>query len=417
MGKKSTPDYEGAAKATAESDAEMLDKQTIANRPNQINPWGEIQWSQDADGNWTQRQTLTDDSQSALDSQLDLQRQKSELAGGMMGKAGDSISADMDWTKFEDYGRAPDAYNPQEMNNQGMTDVGGIDQSNLNQLGTSGEIRRDAEDATYERSMARLEPQIAQEKEALEVSLRNRGLTEGDAAFDSAMGNFDQKTNDAMSSARNDSIRMGGEEASRNFGIDSARRGQMFGEGQDTSQNEMMRRQQEYQERMGMGGYNRQGQNQQFNQGMQGANYQNQLRNQQINEEKSRRSQYLNELNSLLTGQQVNSPTFDGFNQAGRSQGVDYSGALKSSTDFDQAQNQMLMDGVTGMGGAAMGMFSDRRLKTNIEQIGVFKGYPLYEYDYIWGAHGIGCMSDEINQEAVTVTPSGFDFVDYNKIH
>jgi hypothetical protein len=59
---------------------------------------------------------------------------------------------------------------------------------------------------------------------------------------------------------------------------------------------------------------------------------------------------------------------------------------------------------------------SDRRLKRNIKRIGTVSGRPWYSFDYIWGESSQGVMSDEINQDAVIVTPSGFDMVDYAKI-
>jgi hypothetical protein len=40
------PDYKGAAQATADGDLRNLNAQTVANRPNQVTPWGTSSWSQ-----------------------------------------------------------------------------------------------------------------------------------------------------------------------------------------------------------------------------------------------------------------------------------------------------------------------------------------------------------------------------------
>ena len=66
--------------------------------------------------------------------------------------------------------------------------------------------------------------------------------------------------------------------------------------------------------------------------------------------------------------------------------------------------------------------FSDRRLKMNIKLIGVStSGIKIYTFEYIDKAkygEGVyqGVMSDEIPQEAVIKTESGYDMVDYNKL-
>jgi hypothetical protein len=65
-------------------------------------------------------------------------------------------------------------------------------------------------------------------------------------------------------------------------------------------------------------------------------------------------------------------------------------------------------------GGAAM--FSDRRLKRNVKRVGSFKGYPLYEFDYVWGQHSVGVMADEVDPRAVITHPSGYKMVDYGRL-
>lgn len=69
--------------------------------------------------------------------------------------------------------------------------------------------------------------------------------------------------------------------------------------------------------------------------------------------------------------------------------------------------------------GAALGaawLMSDRRLKTNIEKVGETNGgLNWYKFDYVWGEHSEGVMSDEVAHipGAVIEHPSGYDMVNY----
>ena len=510
MGKKTpdAPNYQGAADKQLEIGKELIDDQTNANRPTQNTPWGTIEWQQDDDGNWTQNTTLNENLQGALDQQQAMQKWRSEMANGMFGQIGDSMGKPMDWSKFQDFGQAPDAYQNQNLDPSGLPSYGnygttapdmsgnqnfyegrtqqfgqqdpvaGFDAGNLQNLGSAGDYQGKAEQSIYDRTTARLDPQFEQQQEQLEVSLRNRGLSEGDAAFDSAMSNFNQSKNDAYSSAMNDAITGSGAEASRMHGMDLATREQQFGESDQAYQNRLAqqgmqfgqnnqswqnnlqqqnqqyqqdaaRRAQEYGEKMGLSeneiarmeqqfqqdyakrnqgfneqiGYdqaNREGQQQSWNQGMGNANYNNQLRQMQIQQEMLKRGMPLNEMNQLMAGMGVQNPQFDGFMGAGTPQVPDYLGAMLGQSNFNQGQAQQGMGGLgslIGFGGSLLGgMFSDRRLKKNIKKIGELWGYNLYSFTYLWGVDAIGFMADELNPEAVTRLDSGYDYVNLDEV-
>lgn len=74
--------------------------------------------------------------------------------------------------------------------------------------------------------------------------------------------------------------------------------------------------------------------------------------------------------------------------------------------------------------GGAMGAYSDRRLKSDIEPTGesLDNGLPLYRYRYLWDASHVrrmGVMSDDVRKiapHAVARDASGFDKVDYDAI-
>jgi hypothetical protein len=77
-----------------------------------------------------------------------------------------------------------------------------------------------------------------------------------------------------------------------------------------------------------------------------------------------------------------------------------------------QAQDQMMMSGITDLGGAAMG-FSDRRLKRNISRLSGL----WHLFQYIWSDRWyIGVMADEAPAHAVHTHPSGYKMVDYGAL-
>jgi hypothetical protein len=189
------------------------------------------------------------------------------------------------------------------------------------------------------------------------------------------------------------------------FGMDSGARGQLFGENQ------------------AQGAFGNQAANQIFNQQLTGANFQNTARQQQIAEEMQRRGFSLNEINAIISGQQVATPNMPQFNAANASQATNYSGAAKDqgqyNLDMFNAQQSGLSGTLSGLGSLAGGaagmamMFSDRRLKRNIKLIGSWRGHKVYSFNYIWGPAAIGVMADEVPASAVVRHSSGYDMVNY----
>jgi hypothetical protein len=131
------------------------------------------------------------------------------------------------------------------------------------------------------------------------------------------------------------------------------------------------------------------------------------------------RSQPINELGAIMSGSQVQLPQFTGYTPAQVAPPPTMSGAQAGyqaqlgAANAQNAANAQAMQGLFQLGGAALmaptgtftgptGMFSDRRLKTNIKQIGVAdNGLNIYSYNYVWGgpAH-IGYMADEVEKVA-----------------
>jgi hypothetical protein len=366
-----------------------------------------------------------------------------------------------------------------------MQDMGfddpGLDSQNLEknldyggapQVGSPEWTRAQAEKSVYDRGASRLDPQIAKEQQALDVRLRSQGLAPGDEAYTAQMDDLQRRKTDAYDALDAQAMQEGSRQAQSMFGMESAYRDQSTGEedrqkqfrnmalsgqfGQDaqrqaqmyditegqgnfTNQARMGQMGADLAARMGEGGLRAQqaqignqaaGQNWQQqmqqmqynnNQGYRGADYANMLRQTGMNEEMMQRQQRLNEVNALMSGQQVSNPQFQGFTNQSLAQGADYSGAAQNQYQGELNQfgaNQALTNsliGAAGQFGGMAGMMSDRRLKRNVKFLTNINSTNWYEFDYIWGDHAIGVMADEVPHAAFE-TPSGYLMVDYSKV-
>lgn len=141
-------------------------------------------------------------------------------------------------------------------------------------------------------------------------------------------------------------------------------------------------------------------------------------RGQAFSEALARRNQPINEITALMSGSQVSNPAQMGgaTPQAGVG-GVDYTGLVNQKYQEDLAQSQAAMGGLFGLVSAGLGMFSDRRLKTDIQRVGqTDAGTPIYTYRYIWGGPvQMGVMAQDV-PEAQVPDPSGFLRVDYSRV-
>jgi hypothetical protein len=169
-------------------------------------------------------------------------------------------------------------------------------------------------------------------------------------------------------------------------------------------------------------------------------------RGQAINELLTERASPLNEAAALLTGQQVQAPSFVNTPQTSVAP-TDYmqavglqQAALNNAFNARNQNYNTQLAGMYGLGSAALGGIgryaaagvtpaqqppgqpsrsSDRRLKREIRRIGTWvNGLPIYVWRYIWGGPlQIGFMADEVAQvhpEAVLTGPGGFFMVRYD---
>lgn len=145
-------------------------------------------------------------------------------------------------------------------------------------------------------------------------------------------------------------------------------------------------------------------------------------RSQAFQEQLTQRNQPLNEIIGLMSGSQVQSPNGT-FAQTPQSQvgGVDYSGLVNQKYQADMNKYNSGMGALGGLFGAGMSLFSDRRLKENIERIGkTDSGVPVYKFNYIGrNTTEIGYMAQdllELQPEAVFKGPDGYYRVRYDMV-
>lgn len=242
-------------------------------------------------------------------------------------------------------------------------------------LGAAPQADQQAWDTAYQSMIQRNQPQADRSLEALRTRLANQGIDYGSDAYRAAMDDYTRGQND--------------------FGLGA----QQFAT-------------QQMAQRYGM---------------------ESNARQQAIDEMLKQRSVPINELAAMLSGSQVQNPSFVGTPQTQINPAdvmgatyASYNGAMNNynaQMGASNAQNQGLF-GLIGTGAQAYASnpsafsFSDARLKKNIVRVGDDpRGFGLYEYDFIWGDRERGVIAQEvIGILPVAVHESGYLMVDYGAL-
>ena len=141
-------------------------------------------------------------------------------------------------------------------------------------------------------------------------------------------------------------------------------------------------------------------------------------RGQAFNEAMAIRNQPINEVTALLSGSQVQNPGQMSQPMASAPvAGVDYTGLVNQDYQARLQNNQAKMGGLFGLASAGIGLFSDRRMKTDIERVGkTDEGTPIYTYKYkSGGPTQMGVMAQDV-PDAAAMTDSGYLAVDYGRV-
>jgi len=338
MGKSASapppPDYAGAARETAAGNLDAARANIAANRVNQYTPYGSLEYQvsgEDKFGNpmWKATQSLAPEQQKLLDYQNKASLGLGELTGKGLGYVSNMLDNPFDTSQLPTTG-----FNPSQ--------------------------------SYQDAYMQRLQPQIAQGREALDVKLANSGIPVGSEAYNRAMMAQSQRENDLLLGATT----------------------QGFGVGQQARQSALQ--EQAY------------------------------LRNEPLNTLSAvRTGAQVQGPTFVNPAQQANTAGADilGATQMGYN-------AQMGAANAQNAANNAMTQGLFSLGGAAL--MSDIRTKENIEAIGIDRnGLTIYKYEYKpefkdhelagSGVH-YGYMAQEVEQVypyAVKTLNDGYKVVDY----
>ena len=373
MGKKKAPpppDYAAIAREQAAAQQKLAAQQTAENRPDQITPYGRVSWSQDPSGRWTQQTTLNPEMQAALDQQMGLQRQRSDLAGSFMNRVQSDFAqpfnfggmpARQEMSGFQRLDTGLQDYSPQmstSVAQRGVTrgfDIQGPQMSIDPQTGQiqssiaqragpqmsidpmTGQLARNVQqeniqrglnfgdnpampvfDASYRDRVAsdlmeRMNPTHQRQREELETNLANRGFAVGSSAYTRALEDLNKR----QAAERYNALDMAGSEAQRLFSMG------------------MGARQQAFQEDVTGGQFANQAALQAFNQGLTANQFQNAATQQAFNQSLGA-GQFGNQAQQQLFGQDMSRANL--ANQAAQQMFQQNLGAAQFG---NQAQNQL----------------------------------------------------------------------------
>ena len=239
-----------------------------------------------------------------------MQGKQTDIAGGLAGRMESEFGQSMDWSGLNPLAGTPLAQYTMPESYEGIAG-----------LGDPARMRQRAEEAYMGKATSRLDDQYGGKRQQLEMQMRNQGLGPEDAAWQSRMKGLGQQETDAYDQAQYDAVRAGLGEQSQLFGQDMGQRQQSIGEANS-----------QFSQAMGSNAQN-------FGQNMQTSNYANQIRQQQLTEAMQQRGFSLNEINALLSGQQVGTPNMPSFSNASAAQSADLVGAATADASAKNAAN------------------------------------------------------------------------------
>jgi len=356
----SPPDYVGAAQLQGELSKEALTSQNYANRPVQNTPFGSTTWSTSqvtdpATGQpvtqWTQNTSLTPEMQRALNQQMGLQADRSTLASNFMTRVGQEYATPFNWQNLP---QAAQLTGPSRLSTSVSDYTPGISTGLGSNAPGLPQFDASYRDTVAQTLMERMQPVHERQQQQLETQLANQGFTVGSEGFKRAMGELQQR----QAGERYNALDAAGQEAQRLFQMGMGSRQQAMSElgfgNQALGQAAAMDLQQMQAQNAALSA--QQSLNQQY------ADYQNRLRQQAIAEQMQRRGMSLNEMNALLSGQQVQMPNMPSFVSSGRAETPNILGATQMGYDAalggynaQQAGSNALLGGLFSLGSAALG--------------------------------------------------------------
>lgn len=426
MGKGSAPpppDYTGAAREQAGASKEITNMQTYANRPTQNTPWGSTTWNTNATTDpatgqvvtqWTQNTSLAPQLQGALNDQLELQAGRSDLANSFMGRVANEYSQPFNYNNLPAMAQAqgPGNLRTESTNYSPYLATGFNFGAPLPQVDSS------FRDTVANQLMERMQPVHDYQQRQLETKLANQGFTQGSDAYNRALNELNQR----QSLERFNALDQSGAEAQRLYNMQMGTAQQGFNQNMQAAQFQNQALGQASALDLANMQAGNQAMAQQYGLNQQAADAQNRLRQQAIAEQMQRRGMSLNEMNALLSGQQVAMPQMPSFSAASKAETPNLLGAMQMGYDAQvqaaNAQNAQfgnLLSAGAQLGSTAM-MFSDRRLKSNIKRVGTHPiGVGIYDYTMM-GMPQRGVIAQEVQKvrpDLVERHANGYLMVNY----
>ena len=467
------PDYAGAATAQGQANIDAARLTAKLGNPNIVNPYGTqtVTYTNDQP---TVTQTLNPMAQKALTSQQNLQANMADLANtgyknafGVLSNpfsfGGPAVQTSLAAPGTLQGGPTAGQYGTAagvDASKYG-TATGGVNAPNLQtSLDLSGVAKMpvNAGMTAQEAIMSRLEPTLARNRVSTETQLINQGLRPGTEAYDNAARILGQQENDQRTQAALQGLNLDLSANQQGFGqaLNAGQFGntaqlagfgaglqnqqaanqaiaQNFGQGTTAQQLQN----QAIGQNFGQGQTAAQANNamvaQQANQNLQSGQFANTAQQQALAQALQQRQMPINEIAALTSQSQIQNPQFGAYQGANIAPAPIANAAAQTAAYNQNLYNQQTasananMGGLFGLGGAALSnipaitsLFSDIRLKSNIERIGTHKtGLGIYAYD-IFGHREIGVMAQEamiLMPDAVSQHSSGYLMVNYGRLN
>lgn len=394
------PDFAGAAKEQGAANLEVAKLQSLTNNPNQVTPYGSSTYTMGPDGRPIRTDTLSPAEQAKLEAANRVQQGSLNILEEDMPNIRNAL--------VQPFGMPGGSLQGGYAPGTGPTDTvqTRLDYSGAPAMPTASDAtRRAVTDAMYSEGARFLDPQFAQKRSSLDAMLANQGIVRNPGEAGSAWGqeqaNLGREEMGAYGDLRDRSVQSG--IGAMQSLYDMAMRGRQQGVNELTTK-----------------GTFRNAANVQQNQTAQAlAQLIGNQRGQGFQEYTANRTMPINMLTALLSGSQVNNPTFQPTTPTSITPPPIFQGAVEQgkANAADASSQQAGLGNWLGLAGkiAPLIPWSDRRLKTDIKNIGTRYGLPWYSYN-LGGRAEEGVMADEAEKlypEAVTVGPLGFKQVDY----
>jgi hypothetical protein len=399
------PDPVATAQAQGAANKEAAIASQELNMINQRSPYGNLDFAQTGtSAAETPQYTATSTLSPSGQKQLDLTNQAAEKYGLTANEQLNQVSGQLSQpVNFGDLSPAPVA---------DLSTLGQAPTASFSGLGAAPIANEQTRQSVRQSIQDREQPLQERRLDQLRSRLDTQGIAQGSKAYSDAMFDYDRGLNDFNLAADNQALN----QMSQLYGLQADQRGRATNEiGQQFDFSNQARdrslRDIEAQYRLDSN-----------------------ARDRGVNELVQQRQIPLNELAAMLSGSQVQGPSFintpQQSMQAGDIQGATYANYNAANNAYNQQRaSQAQGKGATGdligslamAGATAAPYISDRRLKENIRKIGqLANGLFVYVFNYIWGGpEQIGVMSDEVRKimpHAVIVHPDGYDMVNYEEV-